>query len=667
MKKLFYYCLLLLPTLLIWQCKDDDYPPLPPVDTSLKFHVEDTLVMSTAGGNSTISLQSAKDWKLDVEYDATDPDKDWLSTDPTSGTASGTASVTVTTLASLVERKATLVLSQVGEDTEAPVRLVVRQDVDGFSVEKKNYPVGYEESVVQVKFLTNVTNYAAEVAEKDQKWIIPLPATMAATEAGLSFTIKKNTGPAARTGTITIYDADGKASSVNVTVTQEGAPVTGSVVYEGNNALDAVMMKREGEYVSWVLRKDADEIVYGEAEHISTTGWWYATPPVSDGSNIQYGGAAYGGVDYMFDKGPIAVRFPAPFPMVTLCFIGTNVKISLYPWNTDYATTTAQEPILEESFTGGEWQYPGGNPGGSEGTGRWDPSGEYLAVIESIGEGAKVGCNTVPNASYPEWSGMMSGYEMFLGGKSSGETGTLIGLSCVMGNTDGSQPYSIGGTSNLKRVFSSNGTAWNMTDEYYLNKAMVNETPKKKTYLSGKYGYADNVSAVKIGTKTFIALSDVNGKIWVASTTDGKDQTIVKEELSLTGSVSSMVVKDGTLNFYYAKDGALHLATASATDGWVDALADAGQVLQLPDGVNNGTVVYNDVSSQFQFIYVSADDEILSKVSDTANGSFEPGDVILEGAATGADKPFFVTDGEGHIGADAGIAYTFNSGVYVQM
>lgn len=46
--------------------------------------------MSTAGGNSTISLQSAKDWKLDVEYDATDPDKDWLSTDPTSGTASGT-------------------------------------------------------------------------------------------------------------------------------------------------------------------------------------------------------------------------------------------------------------------------------------------------------------------------------------------------------------------------------------------------------------------------------------------------------------------------------------------------------------------------------------------------------------------------------------------------
>lgn len=95
-------------------------------------------------------------------------------------------------------------------------------------------------------------------------------------------------------------------------------------------------------------------------------------------------------------------------------------------------------------------------------------------------------------------------------------------------------------------------------------------------------------------------MSDVNGKIWVASTTDGKDWAIVKEELSLTGSVSSMVVKDGTLNFYYAKDGALHLATASAADGWVDALTDAGQVLQLPDGVNNGTVVYNDVNNQFQ-------------------------------------------------------------------
>ena len=96
-------------------------------------------------------------------------------------------------------------------------------------------------------------------------------------------------------------------------------------------------------------------------------------------------------------------------------------------------------------------------------------------------------------------------------------------------------------------------------------------------------------------------------------------------------------------------------------------MADKGQVLQLPDGANNGTVVYNDVTNQFQFIYVSADDEVLSKVSDTANGSFEPGDMILEGVATGADKPFFVTDSEGHIGADAGIAYTFDGGVYVQM
>ena len=31
----------------------------------------------------------------------------------------------------------------------------------------------------------------------------------------------------------------------------------------------------------------------------------------------------------------------------------------------------------------------------------------------------------------------------------------------------------------------------------------------------------------------------------------------VQKKVNLTGSVSSMVVKDGTLNFYYAKDGAL--------------------------------------------------------------------------------------------------------------
>lgn len=83
--------------------------------------------------------------------------------------------------------------------------------------------------------------------------------------------------------------------------------------------------------------------------------------------------------------------------------------------------------------------------------------------------------------------------------------------------------------------------------------------------------------------------------------------------------------------------------------------------------MNNGTVVYNDVNNQFQFNYISADSEILSMVSDVANGSFEQGGMLLEGAGNGADKPFFVTDGEGHIGTDAGIAYTFDSGVYVQM
>ena len=657
MKKLFYYCLLLLPTLLIWQCKDDDYPPLPPVDTSLKFHVEDTLVMSTAGGSSTISLQSAKDWKLDVEYDATDPDKDWLSTDPTSGTASGTASVTVTTLASLVERKATLVLSQVGEDTEAPVRLVVRQDVDGFSVEKKNYPVGYEESVVQVKFLTNVTNYAAEVAEKDQKWIIPLPATMAATEAGLSFTIKKNTGPAARTGTITIYDADGKASSVNVTVTQEGAPVTGSVVYEGNNALDAVMMNVNGEYVSYTLRQDPATQADLVAEHYWSSGWYYAIPCYISGvENIFYGNEKY-----VFDdagSNSIALRFNAETSMRTMCYGGDKDKVKLYYWDTDYAKTVANGPVLEDvpSVSGG-WGYIGGNGQ------RWDPSGDYLLVIEPNEVGAYV--DVADYEAHPALESALDGIECFIDGQPATK---IISLSYIVFKDDTQAKMELG-RSTVKNISSSDGVRWNMKDEYYLNRAMIKDDPKETGDVinASKLGHANNIASVKVGTKTYMALSDANGKIWVASTTDGKDWTIVKAELSLTGSVSSMVVKDGTLNFYYAKDGALHLATASAADGWVDALTDAGQVLQLPDGVNNGTVVYNDVNNQFQFIYVSADDEILSKVSDTANGSFEPGDMILEGVATGADKPFFVTDSEGHIGADAGIAYTFDGGVYVQM
>ena len=78
---------------------------------------------------------------------------------------------------------------------------------------------------------------------------------------------------------------------------------------------------------------------------------------------------------------------------------------------------------------------------------------------------------------------------------------------------------------------------------------MIKDDPKETGDVinASKLGHANNIASVKVGTKTYMALSDANGKIWVASTTDGKDWTIVKEELSLTGSVSSMVVKDAQL------------------------------------------------------------------------------------------------------------------------
>ena len=148
--------------------------------------------------------------------------------------------------------------------------------------------------------------------------------------------------------------------------------------------------------------------------------------------------------------------------------------------------------------------------------------------------------------AHPALESALDGIECFIDGQPATK---IISLSYIVFKDDTQAKMELG-RSTVKNISSSDGVRWNMKDEYYLNRAMIKDDPKETGDVinASKLGHANNIASVKVGTKTYMALSDANGKIWVASTTDGKDWTIVKEELSLTGSVSSIDRKSTRLN-----------------------------------------------------------------------------------------------------------------------
>jgi len=368
MKKFTLCSLLLLSSVIFWRCEDDFQSSMKLGDFSFMLDTT-TWKVPVDGGRDYRVIEAPGDWTVKIQYPEGTTDK-WVKISDTTGSF-GKYKLTLVAGANTsyeFAREASLIFSS-GEQTETmriyqptPIGAVVKQDT---------YNVEAGDTVIKVEFTVNVP-YDYSISDNAQKWIIPVLGK-AVDNVTLQFQILASNRSRERVGTITIYPEGGEA--VPVTVTQAGAselieyPIYEETDLRGNVSF---VKNSDGSMDAWFLRSTPMKF-QSEPHMYNGTGWWYAIT-----NHVPKQDEKHFGTDrYDLGDGPVALKFYASTAFNQLCYMGSGTcSFTLYPWDTDYATSIAKTPVFKKNMTyDGGWAY-------ATGAGEYLPAGNYLAVLE---------------------------------------------------------------------------------------------------------------------------------------------------------------------------------------------------------------------------------------------------------------------------------------------
>ena len=632
MKKFTLCSLLLLSSVIFWRCEDDFQSSMKLGDFSFMLDTT-TWKVPVDGGRDYRVIEAPGDWTVKIQYPEGTTDK-WVKISDTTGSF-GKYKLTLVAGANTsyeFAREASLVFSS-GEQTETmkiyqptPIGAVVKQDT---------YNVEAGDTVIKVEFTVNVP-YDYSISDNAQKWIIPVLGK-AVDNVTLQFQILASNRSRERVGTITIYPEGGEA--VPVTVTQAGAselieyPIYEETDLRGNVSF---VKNSDGSMDAWFLRSTPMKIQ--SEPHMYKTGWWYA---VTDNTN----NAHWGKDAYDLGSGPIALKFYASTAFNQLCYMGSgSCTFTLYPWDTDYATSMAKTPVFQKTMTyDGGWAYP-------TGAGEYLPAGNYLAVVEgSAGNSVMVTTNEPDDEVWAYANGAST--KKFL----------ALSYEVYFQNPgvefDNFNAYDF---SAMVKAHSADGQSWDEPEFVFTaNNAMLSQRDN--------LGYANNMAIAKVGSDYFMALSHDENGIWMAKSANGKDNWEILGDKSIleSGKVVSMFINDAMIYLYFQVGSDIHVATTSAgSSDWYTTLKDNGSVLTVPSGVGGVSVVYNANISKYQILY-SQSDVISSYVADAGTDKFEAGDIVVDGTRAGATQVGYFTNEAGIVPDEAKtwVGYQYSRGL----
>ena len=560
MKKFTLCSLLLLSSVIFWRCEDDFQSSMKLGDFSFMLDTT-TWKVPVDGGRDYRVIEAPGDWTVKIQYPEGTTDK-WVKISDTTGSF-GKYKLTLVAGANTsyeFAREASLVFSS-GEQTETmriyqptPIGAVVKQDT---------YNVEAGDTVIKVEFTVNVP-YDYSISDNAQKWIIPVLGK-AVDNVTLQFQILASNRSRERVGTITIYPEGGEA--VPVTVTQAGASelIVYSIYEETDLRGNVSFVKNsDGSMDAWFLRSTPMKF-QSEPHMYNKTGWWYA---VTDNTN----NAHWGKDAYDLGSGPIALKFYASTAFNQLCYMGSgSCTFTLYPWDTDYATSMAKTPVFQKTMTyDGGWAYP-------TGAGEYLPAGNYLAVVEgSAGNSVMVTTNEPDDEVWAYANGAST--KKFL----------ALSYEVYFQNPgvefDNFNAYDF---SAMVKAHSADGQSWDEPEFVFTaNNAMLSQRDN--------LGYANNMAIAKVGSDYFMALSHDENGIWMAKSANGKDNWEILGDKSIleSGKVVSMFINDAMIYLYFQVGSDIHVATTSAgSSDWYTTLKDNGSVLTVPSGVAGDIVV----------------------------------------------------------------------------
>lgn len=636
MKKIFYFMACCLATGLL-ACNDDDDNNGDRGPLSFKFPLSE-ITLPQEGGTKLIEFATTDDFTVSVNYDiAPEEGAEWCSVSPLEGSAGRHLMyIELNENPPYDDRYVDIVLTSGGE---SKTLRITQTNESGIVLPQAVYEVSADGDVVEIAFETN-REVTVSIDSAYMEWLSLVEETPDTKASMETKTVKVKVAPfdgfTSRRGVVTVTEVGEGIDVVSAVATIEQAAVVedGLWIVEGSTAnltAPSVIRNADGSWDAWYLYKtttaSGDMLAHesdAQAPYDVTSGAFGQKLTMTQAfSNLRVDGCTW---SQSHGDG--------------------KVDIALYEWDTDYATTVAAQPIIQNVVSYGDNARFSLFPAETV-----FPAGTYLVVI-------------APTDDVPAHSGLWistggpkEGFESFQDGKS---YATPVKMWATLSAEKA-------GAVAARHVVSTDGKAWTEKPVATFNSALVADavSPEDINVTKvGNYYYAtfsrdaDYTVGVARSESANGPWTVWNGRTWAASGSDGA---------VADAPAAALTSKSGTIYVYTVQGADVYVATASASSNTWPAALSAGRVaMTLPEDAGNTAVDVKYHADQNAFVATWVVNDQTWAATSTDGLTFGEPELLLPFMRSGAFGLRYVTDGSGAVTADKWASYGYNGGLYIR-
>ena len=604
------------------------------------------------GGIKVIGFSTADDWTAIIDYTIPTAESDeWLSITPQSGKA-GHHYLTLDLLenSGYDDRTATITIESGGE---TKVLTVSQTTLPVMNFDKTVYNAKAEGDIVEIQFETN-RSYAVSIDSLYSSWLSEVTDKASLENRSVFIKVEPTPMLTSRSGFVTISELDEEGNPTDMSqiieISQEGGNDVGYYIIEGANSgctAPSVVMNSAGNLDAFYLYTTGSEnrdvqtfkstgshnpydLSTGSiAQHMVMTTAWSNLKLVSDGA-----GAA---VCTWKDEN-----------------VG-SVTVKLYMWDTDYATTTANDPVYTNTVEFNNNQGEVNLIGSSK-----FAAGDYLVELSSTSPAEHSGVWTVPSAE-------VSGYDNYMNG---GKTSSVIAkwqFSYIGGERGGITGAAYKTSKDGGETWSDQKTIFSLNDDW-----VANYSPSDLVITKGsKYYYA---TFDKEGNQSICLARSENPygpyKMWNGTKAEWRSYT--STAVWKNTPAVSIVEHNGTIRVYYLQGYDLMTQTASASDDlWPQNMFEPVKCYTFDETLGSALSIdakYHADKDEVVITYIQNNEMYTISAPDGVSFTTKEPECIIKYMYPNAAKPRYVVSNDGTVkGEQQFVSYSQSKGMYLKV
>ena len=636
MKKIFYFMACCLATGLL-ACNDDDDNNGDKGPLLFKFPLSE-VTLPQEGGTKLIEFATTDDFTVSVNYDiAPEEGEEWCSVSPLQGSAGRHLMyIELDENPPYDDRYVDIVLTSGGE---SKTLRITQTNESGIVLPQAVYEISADGGEVEIEFETN-REVTVSIDSAYMEWLSLVEET-------------PDTKASMETKTVKV-----KVASFDGFTSRRGA-VTVTEVGEGIDVVSAVATIEQAAVVEeglWIVEGSTANLTAPSAIHNADGSWdaWYLyKTTTASGDMLAHESDAQ--APYDVTSGAFGQKLTMTQAFSNLRVDGCTwsqshgdgkVDIALYEWDTDYATTVAAQPIIQNVVSYGDNARFNLFPAETVFS-----AGTYLVVIAPTDE--------VPSHSglWISTGGPKAGFESFKDGES---YATPVKMWITL-------PAEKAGAVAARHVASTDGKAWIEKPVATLNSAWladavspedINVTKVGNYYYATFSRDADYTVGVARSESANGPWTVWNGRTWAASGSTGA---------IADAPAAALASKSGTIYVYTVQGADVYVATASASSNtWPAALSTGRVAMTLPEDAGNTAVDVKYHADQNAFVATWVVNDQTWAATSADGLTFGEPELLLPFMRSGAFGLRYVTNESGVVTADKWASYGYNGGLYIR-